>query len=141
LFSANLGNEDEDKVSVISDLESILTFYCKSKSLKYEKGNGWIELLLPLIALKLPRSGTYNLFEAIKNFYIPRFVRVFHCYQHLYMTFRLVSSIIQLIPWNRVLFEKLILAELGKKFSPFYGTKKFITLLTTVCICIISGVR
>ncbi|XP_069686728.1 TBC1 domain family member 23 isoform X1 [Periplaneta americana] len=71
-FVANLGNEDEDKVSVISDLESILTFYCKSKSLKYEKGNGWIEILLPLIALKLPRSGTYNLFEAIKNCYIPR---------------------------------------------------------------------
>ncbi|XP_023723850.1 TBC1 domain family member 23 isoform X3 [Cryptotermes secundus] len=71
-FVANLGNEDEDKVSVISDLESILTFYCKSKSLKYEKGNGWIEILLPLIALKLPRSETYNLFEAIKNCYIPR---------------------------------------------------------------------
>lgn len=74
VFSANLGNEDEDKVSVVSDLESILTFYCKSKSLKYEKGNGWIEILLPLIALKLPRSGTYNLFEAIRNCYIPRFV-------------------------------------------------------------------
>ncbi|XP_021923260.1 TBC1 domain family member 23 isoform X2 [Zootermopsis nevadensis] len=71
-FVANLGNEDEDKVSVVSDLESILTFYCKSKSLKYEKGNGWIEILLPLIALKLPRSGTYNLFEAIRNCYIPR---------------------------------------------------------------------
>jgi hypothetical protein len=110
MFSANLGNEDEDKVSVISDLESILTFYCKSKSLKYEKGNGWIEILLPLIALKLPRCGTYNLFEAIKNSYIPRFVRLFCFLQHFYTTFRLFSSNVQLIPSNRVLFEELILA-------------------------------
>jgi hypothetical protein len=34
----------------------------------------------------------------------------------------------------------LILAELGKKFPPFYGTKKFI-ILTTVCIWIMSGSR
>ncbi|CAL7945261.1 unnamed protein product [Xylocopa violacea] len=69
---AKLGNDDEDKVSVVSDVESILTFYCKSKGKEYKKGNGWIELLGPLIALKLPRSATYNLFEAIIEFYIPR---------------------------------------------------------------------
>lgn len=70
---AKLGNDDEDKVSVVSDLESILTFYCKSKGKQYKRGNGWIELLGPLIALKLPRSATYNLFEAIIDFYIPRY--------------------------------------------------------------------
>ncbi|XP_076619326.1 TBC1 domain family member 23 [Colletes latitarsis] len=69
---AKLGNDDEDKVSVVSDLESILTFYCKSKEKEYKRGNGWIELLGPLIALKLPRSATYNLFEAIIDIYIPR---------------------------------------------------------------------
>ena len=69
---AKLGNDDEDKVSVVSDLESILTFYCKSKCKQYEKGNGWLELLGPLIALKLPRAATYNLFEAIRDIYIPR---------------------------------------------------------------------
>ncbi|XP_055685216.1 TBC1 domain family member 23 [Lutzomyia longipalpis] len=67
-----LGNDDEDKVSVVSDLESILTFYCKNRSLKYEQGNGWIELLLPLLSLKLRRSDTYNLFEAIRDAYIPK---------------------------------------------------------------------
>ncbi|KAL7295796.1 hypothetical protein TKK_0010846 [Trichogramma kaykai] len=67
-----LGNDDEDKVSVLSDLESIVTFYCKSRGKKYEKGNGWLELLGPLIALKLPRSATYNLFEAIRDIYIPK---------------------------------------------------------------------
>lgn len=67
-----LGNEEEDKLSVVSDLESILTFYCKSRNLKYDRNNGWIELLLPLLALKVPKSITYNLFEAIKDAYIPQ---------------------------------------------------------------------
>lgn len=67
-----LGNDEEDKVSVVSDLESILTFYCKNRSLQYETKNGWIELLLPLLSLKLSRSYTYNLFEAIRDTYIPK---------------------------------------------------------------------
>lgn len=71
-FVENLGNEDEDKVSVISDLESILTFYCKSRNFEYESTNGWIQLLLPLLSLKLPRSETYNLFERIRDSYIPK---------------------------------------------------------------------
>ncbi|XP_076377048.1 TBC1 domain family member 23 [Megalopta genalis] len=69
---AKLGNDDEDKVSVVSDLESIVTFYCKSKGKQYKRGNGWLELLGPLIALKLPRSSTYNLFVTIIDIYIPR---------------------------------------------------------------------
>lgn len=73
-FSDKLGNDDEDKVSVVSDLESIITFYCKNRGKQYERGNGWLELLGPLIALKLPRSATYNLFEAIRDIYIPRYV-------------------------------------------------------------------
>uniref|UniRef100_A0A0K8TQN7 TBC1 domain family member 23 n=1 Tax=Tabanus bromius TaxID=304241 RepID=A0A0K8TQN7_TABBR len=67
-----LGNDDEDKVSVVSDLESILTFYCKNRNLQYEPQNGWIELLLPLLSLKLKRSDTYNLFESIRDTYIPK---------------------------------------------------------------------
>lgn len=67
-----IGNDDEDKVSVISDLESILTFYCKNRNLQYETNNGWIELLLPLLSLKLKRSDTYNLFESIRDTYVPK---------------------------------------------------------------------
>lgn len=56
----------------MSDLESIITFYCKNKCKTYKRGNGWLELLGPLITLKLPRTATYNLFEAIREIYIPR---------------------------------------------------------------------
>lgn len=31
-----------------------------------------------------------------------------------------------LTPWGRVLLEKLIVAELDKKYSAFYGTSRFI---------------
>lgn len=71
-FVDKLGNDEEDKVSVVSDLESILTFYCKNRSMQYATKNGWIELLLPLLSLKLSRSYTYNLFEAIRDTYIPK---------------------------------------------------------------------
>lgn len=71
-FVEKLGNDDEDKLSVVSDLESIVTFYCKNRNLQYETKNGWIELLLPLLSLKLSRSYTYNLFEAIRDTYVPK---------------------------------------------------------------------
>lgn len=71
-FVAKLGNEEEDKLSVVSDLESILTFYCKSRNVQYERGNGWVDLLLPLLTLKVQKATTYNLFEAIRDTYVPQ---------------------------------------------------------------------
>lgn len=70
-FVAKLGNEDEDKVSVMSDLETILTTYRKTHNICYESGNGWLELLLPLLALKRPQNETYSLFTAVRTQYIP----------------------------------------------------------------------
>ncbi|XP_050665041.1 TBC1 domain family member 23 isoform X2 [Leptidea sinapis] len=70
-FMMKLDNDDDEKLSVISDIESIITFYCKSKSINYAPSNGWIEILYPLLSLKLPRSDTYNLFEKVLNLYIP----------------------------------------------------------------------
>lgn len=86
-FVDKLGNEEEEKLAVVSDLESILTFYCKSRKLRYEPNNGWVELLLPLLSLKLKRSQTYNLFESIRDTYIPkgcvRRGNVFHVFRLL----------------------------------------------------------
>ncbi|XP_048250832.1 TBC1 domain family member 23-like [Haliotis rufescens] len=67
-----LGNEEEDKVSIVSDLESIVTFYCKSRGETYTASNGWLETIQPLLALKLSRAELYNCFYAIQNKYIPR---------------------------------------------------------------------
>uniref|UniRef100_A0A1B6DC88 TBC1 domain family member 23 n=1 Tax=Clastoptera arizonana TaxID=38151 RepID=A0A1B6DC88_9HEMI len=84
-FVAKLGNDDDDKVSVLSDLESILTFHRKTLGVigRYETNNGWIELLLPLIALKLPRTDTYTLFQAIHSRYVPCNNNAFHLFRLL----------------------------------------------------------
>ena len=37
-----------------------------------------------------------------------------------------------LTPWCRVLLEKLTGLQLGKKFPAFYGTRRFVTALTSV---------
>jgi hypothetical protein len=37
----------------------------------------------------------------------------------------------QLTPWSKVLFEKLTVTQLVKKFPAFYGTQGFITVFTT----------
>ncbi|XP_013415519.1 TBC1 domain family member 23 [Lingula anatina] len=68
----NLGNEEEDKVSIVSDLEEIITFYCKSKNIKYSSDNGWLEILQPMLSLKLPKEDLYNVFYAFLNRYVPR---------------------------------------------------------------------
>lgn len=70
---------------MLSDLESVLTFHRKSLGVmgKYERTNGWVELLLPLIALKLPRSDTYALFQAIHSRYVPCNNNAFHLFRLL----------------------------------------------------------
>jgi len=41
------------------------------------------------------------------------------------------SHTYSLTPWSRVLLEKLTVSQLVKKFSTFYGTRRFITAFTS----------
>ncbi|XP_044526063.1 TBC1 domain family member 23 [Gracilinanus agilis] len=63
----------EEKADILLlNVESVITFYCKSRNVKYNTSLGWIHLLKPLVNLHLPRSDLYNCFYAIMNKYIPR---------------------------------------------------------------------
>jgi prolipoprotein diacylglyceryltransferase len=42
----------------------------------------------------------------------------------------IIIIIIIIVPWSRVLREKLTDPQLLKKFSAFYGTRRFITAFT-----------
>lgn len=64
---------EDRKTSVLQDVESVVTFYCKSRNVKYQEDVSWIHLLQPLVDLNLPRSDLYNCFYAIMNKYIPRY--------------------------------------------------------------------
>lgn len=71
-----LGNEEEDKVSIVCDVESIFTHYCKTRHLKYDTSQLWGDIVLPLLAAKMPRDHIYVCFEEILEKYIPRYVEV-----------------------------------------------------------------
>ncbi|XP_076974715.1 TBC1 domain family member 23 isoform X3 [Tamandua tetradactyla] len=63
---------EEKTAELLLDIESVITFYCKSRNIKYSPSLNWIHLLKPLVHLHLPRSDLYNCFYAIMNKYIPR---------------------------------------------------------------------
>nr|XP_020640598.1 TBC1 domain family member 23 isoform X1 [Pogona vitticeps] len=63
---------EEEKSVLRLDIESVITFYCKSRNVTYSSNLSWTYLLKPLVHLQLPRSDLYNCFYAIMNKYIPR---------------------------------------------------------------------
>jgi hypothetical protein len=48
---------------------------------------------------------------------------------------------IQLIPWSRFLLQKLIFLQLVKKYSTFYGIRRFITVFKRACHLSLSSAR
>jgi hypothetical protein len=71
-FPERLGNDEDDQLAVVCDLESILTFYCKSRSIAYVQDNGWLEILQPMLALKQSRSELYSIFYALVTKYVSK---------------------------------------------------------------------
>jgi len=58
----------------MSNLESVLTLYCKSRSVSYDRDEGWTFILRIFLALKYTKAELYNCFYAIATKYIPRCV-------------------------------------------------------------------
>lgn len=71
-FIEQLSVAEEKAAELLLDIESVITFYCKSRNVKYSSSLSWTHLLKPLVCLQLPRSDLYNCFYAIMNKYIPR---------------------------------------------------------------------
>ncbi|XP_070688559.1 TBC1 domain family member 23 isoform X2 [Pempheris klunzingeri] len=78
---------DEEGSDMVADVESVITFYCKSRNISFTPELSWPHLLKPLLGLQLPRSDLYNCFYAVMNKYIPRDCvpngRPFHLYRLL----------------------------------------------------------
>lgn len=84
-LSAEVVLENPD--SVLHDIESMITFYCKRHNCRKINSDrsGWLDILVPIMELKLNRSITFNMFEAIQSMYIPRTTNV-----HIFSMFRLL---------------------------------------------------
>ncbi|XP_036971406.1 TBC1 domain family member 23 isoform X1 [Acanthopagrus latus] len=78
---------EQERSDMVSDVESVITFYCKSRNISFTPELSWPHLLKPLLGLQLPRSDLYNCFYAFMNKYIPRECvpkgRPFHLYRLL----------------------------------------------------------
>jgi len=95
-----------------------------------------------------PRAVSMNNKQvSCKTFSPPSSIQLFHSWSSLNSLTTFVSAHLLhysnfigchlcntylLTPWCRVLLEKLTGLQLVKKFSPFHGTRKFITALTSV---------
>lgn len=65
---------EEERGDMVSDVEAVVTFYCKSRNISFTSDLSWLHLLKPLLGLRLTRSDLYNCFYAIMNKHIPRWV-------------------------------------------------------------------
>ncbi|XP_077985076.1 TBC1 domain family member 23-like [Glandiceps talaboti] len=74
-FVDKFNNSEEEKLSLASDLESVITYYCKCRDVTYCHGNGWLEIVGAFITLNLERSDLYNCFYALMSKFIPRDIK------------------------------------------------------------------
>ena len=73
LVDNRLDNSSSEKLSILSDLESIITNFSRLYNCPYESSNGWIELLEKLIHLNVKRDELFKVFESIQLRYISKY--------------------------------------------------------------------
>ena len=68
-----LDNSSSEKLSIVSDLESIITNFSRLNSCPYDSLNGWMELLNTLIHLDIKRDELFKVFESVQLRYITKY--------------------------------------------------------------------
>ena len=75
------------------------------------------------------KEQTCSLVRAMTHLLLPILFSYLHTHLLNYLLAYLFTYL--LIPWSRVLLEKLTGSQLVKKFPAFYGTRRFITAFTS----------
>ena len=63
---------EDKREAAVMDMQLVIGFYCKSRSVRYSSDSGWAELLLPLAYVGMSRADMYNCFYALLSKYIPK---------------------------------------------------------------------
>ena len=63
---------EDKREAAVMDMQLVIGFYCKSRSVRYSSDSGWAELLLPLAFVGMSRADMYNCFYALLSKYIPK---------------------------------------------------------------------
>ena len=58
-------------------MELVISYYCKTRNMRYTAEYGWTDLLLVLASLSMAKSDLFNCFYAMVTKYIPRCVCVY----------------------------------------------------------------
>ena len=74
--AARLDVEESERQHLATEMELVLTYYCKTRNVPYTQDCGWAELLLPFVSLGLSRRDLFNAFYALTVKYLPRYVCV-----------------------------------------------------------------
>jgi hypothetical protein len=64
--------DESSRQQSADNMEQVITFYCKSRNLRYGPECGWPELLFPFVSLGMSRADLFNCFYAIMAKYIPK---------------------------------------------------------------------
>lgn len=106
-----LDNSSSEKLSILSDLESIITNFSRLYNCPYDSSNGWIELLGTLIHLNAKRDELFKIFESIQLRYVNRFYN-FNCEE---------SSLLYLQPFHLL---RLLLLYHDPELCNFFDSLK-----------------
>eukprot|EP00731_Ephydatia_muelleri_P024010 Em0016g281a len=69
--AARLDVEESERQHLATEMELVLTYYCKTRNVPYTQDCGWAELLLPFMSLGLNRRDLFNAFYALTVKYLP----------------------------------------------------------------------
>eukprot|EP00118_Oscarella_pearsei_P024377 m.305362 g.305362 ORF g.305362 m.305362 type:complete len:494 (+) comp40859_c0_seq6:346-1827(+) len=64
--------ESDKQDGIARDAECLVTFFCKARAVRFEKGNGWVETVIPFLCLRMSKADAYNCLYAMLSKYIPR---------------------------------------------------------------------
>lgn len=53
-------------------LEEVVTFYCKSRNVRYSEESGWVEMLASLAALGMEKADLFNCLYSLVSKFVPR---------------------------------------------------------------------
>lgn len=115
---AKLPFDEPSQQQAAKDMELVISYYCKTRNMRYSADYGWTDILLVLSSLNINKADLFNCFYAIVAKYIPRDCksdgRPFHLFRLLMLyhdpslcsffdTMKLAPEV-YLIPWFRNLF-------------------------------------
>lgn len=66
------GLSSTEREAAVSDMELVITYYCKTRNIRFSTDAGWPELFVPMLALGMNKADLFNCFYTLMTKYIPR---------------------------------------------------------------------